>query len=385
MAESSADMLDALVVGAGPAGLGTALALAAVDGLRLTVLERGEVGQTFLEWPDGQTFLTPSFPANGFGASDLNAIHPLTSPAFSLGVDYPDGERFARYLRGVAVHFDLPVVTGREVVAIRPTGPGPRRLGRRRAPGAFEVVTSHGTRMARTVIWAGGEFHDPQVPPIPGVQLADHSRASVAWEPREGRVVVVGGYESGMDVACHHLNRGASVTVVDGAAPWGGGDGSDPSLRLTPRTCIRLEAARVTGRLTLIGSGAAAIEGDSSGCVVVLDDGTRVPSDTRPILATGFGPGLGPVEHLFARRADGWPLLDDNDQSTTVPGLFLSGPAMRHAGNTFCFIYKYRLRFAHVAEVIGARLGKDCSALEGWRAAGMLVDDLSCCGTECAC
>ena len=89
------------MVGAGPAGIGTALALGDVEGLSFGVLERGRVGQTFLDWPARQTFLTPSFTGNGFGATDLNSVHPLTSPAHSLGVDYPDGPQYARYLNGV--------------------------------------------------------------------------------------------------------------------------------------------------------------------------------------------------------------------------------------------------------------------------------------------
>lgn len=51
----------------------------------------------------------------------------------------------------------------------------------------------------------------------------------------------------------------------------------------------------------------------------------------------------------------------------------------------FCFVYKFRQRFAHIARIIGERAGKDARALEAWRTAGMLTDDLSCCGVECAC
>ncbi|MBB2976148.1 cation diffusion facilitator CzcD-associated flavoprotein CzcO [Microbacterium endophyticum] len=112
--------LDALVVGAGPAGIGTALALAAVENLTFGVLERGQIGQTFLDWPTEQTFLTPSFTGNGFGATDLNAVHPETSPAFSLGVEYPTGAQYAKYLRSVAAHFRVPILSDVEVTAVTP-------------------------------------------------------------------------------------------------------------------------------------------------------------------------------------------------------------------------------------------------------------------------
>ncbi len=365
--------LDALVVGAGPAGIGTALALAAIPDLTFGVLERGQIGQTFLDWPAEQTFLTPSFTGNGFGATDLNAVHPETSPAFSLGVDYLTGPQYAKYLRSVAAHFRVPVLDDAEVTAVA------------RHEQGFEIRCRRGPVMARSLVWAGGEFHHPLKPRISGSGFADLAHTAEAWEPRAGRVLVIGGYESGVDLACHHAEHGAHVTVVDGSTPWDAGTGSDPSFRLAPRSRIRLAAALNTRRLDLVDAHANGIKRAGAEWTVSLDSGTRLRVDSRPIAATGYGPGLGPVDKLFARRPDGWPELDEDDQSTLVPGLFLSGPAIRHAGLKFCFIYKFRQRFAHVARVIGERASKDVGALEAWRTAGMLTDDLSCCGVECAC
>ncbi len=370
---SAASTLDALVVGAGPAGVGTALALSAVEGLVLGVVERGQIGQTFLDWPVDQSFLTPSFTGNGFGATDLNAVHPRTSPAFSLGVDYPTGQQYAKYLRSVVKHFAVPVLDETAVLAVA------------RADDGFDVLTSRGPIHTRALVWAGGEFSDRPAPRFAGANLADHSASPAAWAPRSGCVMVIGGYESGIDIASHHISSGAEVIVVDAATPWDAGTGSDPSFRLAPRSRQRLRAASATGRLTLTGARAIAIKRDGDRWAVRLDDGAIVRSDSPPIAATGFGAGLGPVADLFARRPDGWPELDDDDQSTITPGLFLSGPAIRHGGLKFCFIYKFRQRFAHIARVIGQAQGHDCGALEEWRSAGMLTDDLSCCGVECAC
>ncbi|MBP2436038.1 NAD(P)/FAD-dependent oxidoreductase [Microbacterium amylolyticum] len=371
---SSPHPLDSLVIGAGPAGIGTALALDAVDGLAHSIVERSAIGQTFLDWPREQTFLTPSFTGNGFGATDLNAVHHRTSPAFSLATDYPTGAQYAAYLRGVVKAFDLPVLRDTDVEDVTPA-----------VDGSYEVSTSSGPIHARTVVWAGGEFSDPTPPRVAGGALAVHSSERDAWESRPGEVVVIGGYESGIDIACHHVERGSCVTVVDGEAPWDAGHGSDPSFNLAPRSRMRLKSALATGRLTLTEAHAARIKPDGDGFILLLSTGQRLSTPHRPIAATGFGSGLGPVSALFARRMDGWPELTKDDESTIAPGLFLAGPAMRHGGLKFCFVYKFRQRFAHVANVIGTRLGKDCSALEEWREQGMLTDDLSCCGVECAC
>jgi hypothetical protein len=77
-------------------------------------------------------------------------------------------------------------------------------------------------------------------------------------------------------------------------------------------------------------------------------------------------------------------VLSPQDESTKTAGLFLVGPSVRHAGMIFCFIYKFRQRFAVVAQAIGERIGLDTSILERYRPQ-MFLDDLTCCDDECAC
>ena len=91
------------------------------------------------------------------------------------------------------------------------------------------------------------------------------------------------------------------------------------------------------------------------------------------------------MSDLFERRDDGFPLLNEHDESTLHPGLFLVGPAVRQEGQIFCFIYKYRQRFAVVAKAIANGLDLPAEYLETYRQWGMYLDDLSCCGQECAC
>jgi len=88
---------------------------------------------------------------------------------------------------------------------------------------------------------------------------------------------------------------------------------------------------------------------------------------------------------LERMREDGFPLLNQDDESTVVPGVFLCGPAVRHDQHVFCFIYKYRQRYAVVAKAIATSLGLPAEELETYRKWGMYLDDLSCCGEECMC
>ena len=113
-------------------------------------------------------------------------------------------------------------------------------------------------------------------------------------------------------------------------------------------------------------------------------DGRTFKTSNRPLLAGGFEGSCKMVADLFEKREDGFPVLNENDESTIVPGLFLCGPAVRHQNHVFCFIYKYRQRFAVVAKTIATSLDLPAEELEMYRKWGMYLDDLSCCGEECA-
>ena len=79
-------------------------------------------------------------------------------------------------------------------------------------------------------------------------------------------------------------------------------------------------------------------------------------------------------------------MLTLQDESTELPGLFLVGPEIKHNGHLFCYIYKFRQRFAVVARAIAGRLGVDTGPLEYYRTHNMYLDDLSCCDADdCLC
>ena len=117
---------------------------------------------------------------------------------------------------------------------------------------------------------------------------------------------------------------------------------------------------------------------------LTTEDGQVFSSIRKPILANGFDGSHKFVEHLFEQRDDGFPSLNDKDESTIVPGMYLCGPSVRHDGHIFCFIFKYRQRFAIVAEAIASSFGLETEEfVAAYRSWGMYLDDLSCCGQEC--
>lgn len=364
------------IVGAGPAGLGVARVLRDLAIPDVWVLERGQIGQSFLRWPSGTRLLTPSFPGNVFGLTDLNAISYDSSPGWSLKREHPDGGRYAQYLEQAALAFGLNVACGIEVRELEPADDG------------LILHTDDGEISAAFVIWACGQFGTPSDGGLIGAEHARHYATVGRWQDVPGdEVFVIGGYESGIDAALGLARAGRRVTVLErGAAPWLDGD-KDPSRALSPFTRQRLDVAMKGGAITLTdGAEVIALEEEPGGIRILAGDGRSWLSTHAPILATGFASGTASVSDWFDYDESGLPLLTPQDESTELPGLFLVGPEVSHNGHLFCFIYKFRQRFAVVARAIAGRLGADTSALEAYRANNMYLDDLACCDADkCLC
>lgn len=365
---------DVIVVGAGAAGVGVGVALkhAGIDSC--LIIDRQEVGASFESWPAETRFITPSFPTNSIGMLDLNSVAIGVSPAYSLGVEHPTGKDFARHLQGVARVFELPIQTGEEV--LRVTKPDV----------VFIIETDLRTLYAKHVVWATGEFQFPNVAAFPGTEFCQHTAFVRSYaELPGGNFVVIGGYESGIDAAFHLAEGEKRVRLFDAGAPWDE-ESSDPSVALSTYSMERFHDEWFQSHVELFADcPVESVTKSADGFEVHTADGRTWQTPSPPLLANGFKRGTGLVSNLFESREDGYPLLNERDESTITPGLFLCGPGVRHDHHVFCFIYKYRQRFAVVAKQIATQLGLPAEDLEAYRLWGMYLDDLSCCGEECVC
>lgn len=386
---------DVVIVGGGAAGIGMAKTLDFLNKANLKqnenapsisfcVLERHEVGSSFLRWPKEMRFISPSFLSNPFGLIDLNAISPDTSPAFTLDTEHPSGTEYAHYLKQIVKHFELPVYEGVSVAQIRVTESGYW----------VETLASPQTMPnklhAKAIIWAGGEFQHPKNKPFRGSEHCIHNSSIKTWTQLSGKeYVVIGGYESGIDAAIQLSKLNKKAYVVASSPTWEKSS-ADPSLVLSPYTKGRLRAAMRTGLVTLEGN-VKVLSVDRVGNKYHLtacdQDGAlkRMIHNQAPILATGFESSARQISHLFDWRLDGMPLVNEMDESTLHTGVFLVGPSLRHDQHILCFVYKFRQRFAVVAHTIAERLVVDTSPLDEYRRQGMFLDDLSCCGGGCTC
>ncbi|MEM9364854.1 MAG: NAD(P)/FAD-dependent oxidoreductase [Planctomycetota bacterium] len=364
---------DVVVIGAGAAGIGVSVTLrhAGID--NFVVLDRGTVGASFTAWPAETRFITPSFPTNSIGMLDLNSIAIGVSPAFSLEVEHPTGEEYAAHLKGVAKFFEIPVQEQTDVLRVSKVGED------------FRVDTRDETLRAKHVIWAAGEFQYPRLNAFKGSEHCRHTATVPSYADLEGdEFVIIGGYESGVDAAYHLSYRDIPVRLFDSGCPWKD-ESSDPSVALSTYSLERTREAWFEEHVELFPhTPIASVSKVDEGYEVYAVDGRWFRTPTQPLLAGGFEGSVKLVSDLFEQREDGFPLLNEHDESTVARGLFLCGPAVRHDNHVFCFIYKYRQRFAVVAKAIATSLGLPAEELEHYRKWGMYLDDLSCCGEECA-
>ena len=348
------------------------------------------------------------------------------------------------YLAALAHNAQLNVQTSTEVKAVRPlTDDEGFEVEVVPAGGNGHEVPA--VLRTRYVVWAAGEFQYPRSGDtlFPGAELCRHNSSVRSWAELPGDdFVVIGGYESGMDATFNLASSGKRCTVISSTAYWNVAT-EDPSEELAPYTAerVRLACATSTPPRLIAPLRVCTVEkqGDGGGYLVrarwgaptedksgpyrtklpstataAADDkpteGTEMTLQTpqQPLLCVGFegSVALGVAKDLFewssskkqgaaqdgegkevkasSGCADGAPLLNEFDESTKTPGLFLVGPAVRHDKLSFCFVYKFRQRFGVVADAIARGLGLDTKeAVAASRDMNMFLDDFVCCKSAC--
>lgn len=370
---------DVVIVGAGAAGVGIAAMLKDFGIEKMVVLEREQVGSSFEKWPEEMRFITPSFTTNFWGHIDLNSVTAGTSPAYSLETEHPTGKEYAKYLRLISEHFELPIKENTDVDNVI------------HSKDKFTIQIKGGESIeSRFLIWAAGEFQYPNTEVFSGSELCIHNSKVESWKQIESdQIYIIGGNESGIDAAIHLSRLGKKVAVLEGSPDWNTKRTTDPSENLSPFTIDRLREEMANERISLVGESKVRnikLENDKYFIYVKGQKSYKYETDTAPILATGFKSSLVMVSDLFDwHESKSHVLLNEHDESRKTPGLFLVGPQVRHENLVLCFIYKYRQRFGVVSKAIGERLDMDTESLEEYRKEGLYLDDLGACGDECPC
>lgn len=325
-------MLDIAVVGAGPAGLATAIA-AREAGLRARVIDKGLLVNSIFHFPRNQVFFT---------TPELLEIGGLP---FVTPFEKPTRIEALRYYRRVADHFGLDLALGRRVLAIARREAGfELALAASAPPSGFATAggpdpgpaptTPSETLRAHAVVLATGYYDNPNRLGVPGEDLphVTHYYAEAhAYYQRP--VVVVGGKNSAALAALDLHRHGADVTLVHR------GPGLSDSVKywIRPDLENRIRqgaiAARFRTRVRAIHAGRVETEP-----VDAAADGEELPADAV-FLLTGYHPdtGLLRAAGVDVDPATDRPWHDADSFETNVPGLFVAGSLVsgNETGRTF--------------------------------------------------
>jgi putative flavoprotein involved in K+ transport len=198
----TAERFEAVVVGGGQAGLAASRELLRA-GVEHVVLERGRIGQTWRDRWDSFCLVSPNW--------------SVRLPDHGYDGDDPDGfmarDEIVAYLERYRAAFELPV---REGVGVRSVAS---------EDGGFVLGTTAGEIRAAALILATGAYQRPHRPPgaeaLPAsllqVDVNDY-RHPGALPP--GRVLILGGGQSGCQIAEELVEAGREVVLSCGRAAW---------------------------------------------------------------------------------------------------------------------------------------------------------------------
>jgi thioredoxin reductase (NADPH) len=321
---------DLVVVGAGPAGLGVAIA-AARAGLDYELVEKGTLVHTIYRFPRGMTFFT---------TSDLLELGNLP---FVTPYAKPTREEVLQYYRRVADFHRLSVSLGERVESIRRDDGSFVVSSRVERPGGAPHAR---TRRARCVVLATGTYDHPNALGIPGEDLPHVSHYFEEPHPyHRRRVVVVGGSNSAAEAALALARAGASVTLVHRRERLSGAVKYWLKPDVENRIAEGAIAARFESQAVQIGPEHVLVEGPGGR--------EELPADAV-FLLTGYRPDTALLERTGV-RVDPRTLTPEHDPQTfetNVPGLFVAGAVASGADGNRIFIESGRFHGAAVVKTI---------------------------------
>lgn len=333
--------LDAVVIGAGQAGLAAGYHLAKTK-LRFEILEADQrVGEVWRRRWDSLRLFTPA---------QHDSLPGLPFPGARN--TFPGKEEFAAYLESYAARFGLPVRSGIRVSSVRRAGAG------------FAVDTTAGTARARNVIVATGANALPRLPDAsagldPAIRQLHSSQYRSPADIADGGVLVVGAGTSGSEIArelaaSHRVLLAGRPTphIPDPLLRYAGGvywgfihnvltlrtpigrkvaagfhQRGAPLIRISTKELDRAGVVRVP-RFTGTADGQPTFDGGK------VDGGSSAVVRTV-IWATGYRPDLDWIDGL-EQAPTGWP---DTQRGAIpgMPGLYFVGIPFQYA-LTSCLI-----------------------------------------------
>jgi thioredoxin reductase (NADPH) len=311
----SEDVLDLLIVGAGPAGLSAADA-AAREGLSYLVIEKGTIANTIRQYPFGRSlFSTPN---------ELEMREGSLKPVR----EKPTREELLSHYIHFVLDGDLRINAGEEVVDIE-----------RAESEEFVVHTKSkdvigreigSTYHARRILFAIGAMDHPRRLNVPGEDLPKvHHRFVEPYPYVRKDALVVGGGNSAAEAALFLSEEGARTTMAIFRSDWENRDPKAGAMKHWVRSPLEREIAEGRLRVVLYQQ----IEEIAEGTVRLTkedDESITIPNDVVFVLV-GSDADLTLLRKLGVETEAGKsamtivPVYNPETFETNVPGIYVAG------------------------------------------------------------
>ena len=320
------EILDLIIIGAGPTGLATAID-AHRQGLKYVVLEKGCITNSIYHFPSQMVFFTTP------ELLEIGGI-PLVSER-----EKPTRNEALKYYRKIVGALKLNIHQYEEVQKLESDGPH-----------RFRATTAEGIYRASNVVIAIGYYDNPNILGIPGEDLPHVSHyytEPYAFYNRD--VVVVGGKNSAAEAALDLFRGGARVALVHRGSEMG----STLKYWVRPDIENRFKAGEVRPFLNsrVLKITRTHVEVDQQG------SHHSIPAQ-QVFLLTGYHTSTEFFRQLGVEfdRETLRPTHNPQTFETNVQGVYLAGSVVGGRMNAEVFIENGRLHGETIVRAITARL-----------------------------
>jgi len=308
-----------IIIGSGPIGLATAIALKQ-KGIKSLIIERGCLVNSIYNYPTNMTF---------FSTSDKLEIGNI--PFISHG-SKPTRKEALEYYRRTAEHYDLNVNLFEEVKSVSGKD------------GSFEVVTTKDTYTAKKIVLATGFYGKPNMMSVPGEELPkvlhyydDPHR--YAWQ----NVLVVGGGNSAADAALETYRCNANVSVLVKH------DTLKPSIKywVKPDIDNRIKEGSITGYFN-----SEVLEIREKEVDIQTPDGKKTIPNDFVLAMTGYRPHFDLMKSMgieLTTDEKKMPVYDEKTLETNREGLYVAGVVCGGMDTSSLFIENSRIHAEQIA------------------------------------
>ncbi len=315
-----------IIIGAGPIGLATAIALKK-KGIPAKIIERGCVVNSIHNYPKDMTF---------FSTSERLEIGGV--PFISHGPK-PTRREALEYYRRAAESHELDIHVYEEVQSVEGSD------------GNFTVITDKDTYPAEKVVVATGFYDIPKKMNIPGEELDKVSHYydeahPYAWQ----NVLIIGGGNSAVDAALETYRTNANVTLVVRY------DSIKESVKYWVKPDIenRIKNDEIEAYFNT-----EVVEIKPDAVVLRTPEGEKTIPNDFVLAMTGYQPNFKLMKKFGIDLTDDekkMPVYNDTTLETNRKGMYVAGVVCGGMDTSKLFIENTRVHANHIADHIEEKL-----------------------------